>query len=169
VADLTFDAPVPRRLDAVVHAMDVRDAPRTTPAFPSATSPRHAGDHRPVFATPADMQIDIVGVPLDFGSGRRGVDMGPSAIRYGDLRKGLEALGHQVTDYGNLAVPVSETCQVGDPSLRVPRNQSCRCSNGSPNVWRAVWPRGISPWYWVGTIPRRSDPLPGRRATGSWG
>jgi arginase len=64
------------------------------------------------------MQIDIVGVPLDFGSGRRGVDMGPSAIRYADLRKGLEALGHQVIDYGNLAVPVSETCQVGDPSLR---------------------------------------------------
>lgn len=64
------------------------------------------------------MQIDIVGVPLDFGSGRRGVDMGPSAIRYAGLREGLEALGHQVTDHGNLVVPVSETCHAGDPSLR---------------------------------------------------
>lgn len=44
--------------------------------------------------------------------------MGPSAIRYADLREGLEALGHQVTDHGNLAVPVSEICQIGDPTLK---------------------------------------------------
>lgn len=64
------------------------------------------------------MQIDLIGVPLDFGAGRRGVDMGPSAIRYAGLRQGLEALKHAVTDHGNIAVPVAETCEVGDPKLK---------------------------------------------------
>ena len=64
------------------------------------------------------MDIDLIGVPLDFGSGRRGVDMGPSAIRYGELRPGLEALGHRVHDLGNMQVPLAETCQPGDPRLK---------------------------------------------------
>ncbi len=64
------------------------------------------------------MQIDLIGVPLDFGAGRRGVDMGPSAIRYAGLRQGLELLGHDVTDYGNIVVPVAETCEIGDPKLK---------------------------------------------------
>jgi arginase len=64
------------------------------------------------------MQIDLIGVPLDFGAGRRGVDMGPSAIRYAGLRRGLEALGHDVADHGNIAVPVAETCEEGDPKLK---------------------------------------------------
>ena len=64
------------------------------------------------------MQIDLIGVPLDFGAGRRGVDMGPSAIRYAGLRPGLEALGHSVNDLGNIQVPVAETCEQGDPRLK---------------------------------------------------
>lgn len=55
-------------------------------------------------------QIDIIGVPLDLGAGRRGVDMGPSAMRYAGLRSGLEELGHHVRDRGNLVVPLAETC-----------------------------------------------------------
>jgi len=64
------------------------------------------------------MNIDLIGVPLDFGAGRRGVDMGPSAIRYAGLRQGLESLGHDVVDHGNIAVPVNETCVPGDPNLK---------------------------------------------------
>ena len=64
------------------------------------------------------MDIDLIGVPLDFGAGRRGVDMGPSAIRYAGLKAGLEALGHRVHDLGNIEVPVAETCDVGDPRLK---------------------------------------------------
>lgn len=64
------------------------------------------------------MPIDIIGVPLDFGAGRRGVDMGPSAIRYAGLRQGLEALGHDVIDHGNIGVPLAETCEEGDPKLK---------------------------------------------------
>jgi arginase len=49
-------------------------------------------------------QIDIIGVPLDLGASRRGVDMGPYAVRAAGLRKALLDLGHDVTDHGNLIV-----------------------------------------------------------------
>ena len=64
------------------------------------------------------MDIDIIGVPIDFGAGRRGVDMGPSAIRYAGLEGDLRALGHTVIDRGNIQVPLPEMCQVLDPRLR---------------------------------------------------
>lgn len=51
----------------------------------------------------------IIGVPLDLGSGRRGVDMGPSAIRYAHLNTVLEEMGLKVEDAGNLAVPIPES------------------------------------------------------------
>ncbi len=52
--------------------------------------------------------IRIFGVPMDLGQRRRGVDMGPSALRYAGLQQRLERLGYQVCDGGNLAVPVVE-------------------------------------------------------------
>ena len=55
------------------------------------------------------MQIDIIGVPIDLGADRRGVDMGPSAIRYAHLRQRLEELGHTIEDKGNIEVPIQET------------------------------------------------------------
>lgn len=64
------------------------------------------------------MQIDLIGVPLDLGAGRRGVDMGPSAIRYAGLRRKLEDLGHTVQDCGNVEVPIAEVGLAGDPQLR---------------------------------------------------
>lgn len=55
-------------------------------------------------------RVDVIGVPMDLGADRRGVDMGPSAIRYARLRDGLEALGiAEIFDHGNLAVPVPES------------------------------------------------------------
>ncbi|HYE58010.1 MAG TPA: arginase [Rhodothermales bacterium] len=64
------------------------------------------------------MHVDLIGVPLDFGAGRRGVDMGPSAIRYAGLHPTLEAMGARVTDLGNVPVPVREACDEGDVRLR---------------------------------------------------
>lgn len=64
------------------------------------------------------MQIDIIGVPMDLGQNRRGVDMGPSAIRYAHLREKLEGLGHDVEDQGNIEVPILETCTITDPKLK---------------------------------------------------
>ena len=63
------------------------------------------------------MQIDIIGVPIDLGADRRGVDMGPSAIRYSHLQKKLEELGYDVHDEGNVEVPIAEMCQITNPNL----------------------------------------------------
>jgi arginase len=55
-------------------------------------------------------RIDVIGVPMDLGADRRGVDMGPSAIRYARLFDGLEGLGiAQLIDHGNLTVPTPES------------------------------------------------------------
>ena len=53
--------------------------------------------------------VHIIGVPMDLGQRRRGVDMGPSVIRYAGLHQQLRALGHIVTDSGNIHVPLPET------------------------------------------------------------
>jgi arginase len=66
----------------------------------------------PTTAAPA-RTIGIVGVPMDLGSGRRGVDMGPSAIRYAGLHAGLLELGCQVADAGNIEVAIPESMERG--------------------------------------------------------
>jgi arginase len=64
------------------------------------------------------MQIDIIGVPVDLGADRRGVDMGPSAIRYAHLQNRLEDLGYTVEDKGNVEVAIAEMCSVNEPKLK---------------------------------------------------
>jgi len=64
------------------------------------------------------MQIDIIGVPIDLGADRRGVDMGPSAIRYAHLQNKLEDLGYTVRDEGNVEVPIAEMCNITNPKLK---------------------------------------------------
>jgi arginase len=63
-------------------------------------------------------KIRIIGVPLDLGQMRRGVDMGPSAVRVAGLRSKLEALGHHVSDAGNIYVAIAETKLVGEENAR---------------------------------------------------
>jgi len=58
--------------------------------------------------------VHIIGVPLDLGQGRRGVDMGPSALRIAGIDQRIAALGHAVTDRGDLHVPIAETRAPGD-------------------------------------------------------
>src|SRR3989441_13334573 len=60
------------------------------------------------------MKLRILGVPLDLGQERRGVDMGPSAVRAAGLNAALESLGHQVEDTGNINVKIPETQHFGD-------------------------------------------------------
>ena len=55
------------------------------------------------------MDVRVIGVPMDLGADRRGVDMGPSAIRYAGLTDAVEALGHGCIDVGNVSVPRPET------------------------------------------------------------
>jgi arginase len=64
------------------------------------------------------MHIDIIGVPIDLGADRRGVDMGPSAIRYAHLNSELLRSGHTIQDRGNLEVPIAEMCSINEPNLK---------------------------------------------------
>lgn len=57
-------------------------------------------------------KIRILGVPMDLGAGRRGVDMGPSALRLARLAPTLRKLGHEVIDLGNVEVPIAETSEL---------------------------------------------------------
>ena len=63
-------------------------------------------------------KIRVLGVPLDLGQSRRGVDMGPSAVRVAGLEAKLEALGHVVEDGGNVAMPLAETKQPGEHTAK---------------------------------------------------
>jgi arginase len=64
------------------------------------------------------MKVAIIGAPLDLGAGRRGVDMGPSAIRYAGLEERLATLGVDCVDRGNVATTVAEATAEEDPRAR---------------------------------------------------
>jgi arginase len=72
---------------------------------------------RPARRVPS--RVDVIGVPMDLGADRRGVDMGPSAIRYARLKESLLALGVTTTnDHGNLNVPVPESASIDEASAK---------------------------------------------------
>ena len=72
--------------------------------------------------------VHLIGVPLDLGGNRRGVDMGPSAFRIAGLGEQLQALGLEVTDKGDVHSPIPETKGPGDPTKRYVREiaEVCR-------------------------------------------
>src|SRR6516162_676774 len=59
-------------------------------------------------------KIRIIGVHMDLGQSRRGVDMGPSALRGAGLQAAIKKLGHTVEDIGNLEVKQPEEMPVGE-------------------------------------------------------
>jgi arginase len=63
-------------------------------------------------------KVRIIGVPIDLGADRRGVDMGPSAIRYAGLNAKLINMGIEVEDMGNIEVPQPETREIKDRKLK---------------------------------------------------
>ena len=71
--------------------------------------------------------IHIIGVPLDLGGNRRGVDMGPSALRIAGLHEKLEALGYTVVERGDIAAPIPEVKSSGDPHKRYIREIARVC------------------------------------------
>ncbi|MBV9670600.1 MAG: arginase family protein, partial [Acidobacteriales bacterium] len=79
--------------------------------------------------THASKKIRVIGVPLDLGQSRRGVDMGPSAVRVAGLEARLEALGHVVEDAGNVAVAIAETKSEGDPQAKYVKEIAKTCTN----------------------------------------
>jgi len=63
-------------------------------------------------------KIGLVGFPMDLGADRRGVDMGPSAIRYASLEEKLEKLGYKVTDFGDIDIKILETQRIKNSKLK---------------------------------------------------
>jgi arginase len=63
-------------------------------------------------------QIAIIGAPLDLGADRRGVDMGPSAIRVANVNARVASLGYQVEDLGNIAVEQRESHPAGPENAK---------------------------------------------------
>jgi len=63
-------------------------------------------------------KVTFIGVPLDLGAGRRGVDMGPSAFRLADIHQRVRELGYDVDDAGDIDVSIQETRDAGDPRMK---------------------------------------------------
>jgi arginase len=63
-------------------------------------------------------KVTIIGAALDLGAGRRGVDMGPSAIRYAGLDGRISSLGYEYADRGNVGTAVAEAIDAGDEHAR---------------------------------------------------
>jgi arginase len=94
--------------------------------------------------TSADRRVDVVGVPMDLGASRRGVDMGPSAVRYAKLHDKLEKLGiGTVVDHGNLHVPIRESASLEDSSAKYFSVIQDVCNELSIVVERAVRDGGM--------------------------
>jgi arginase len=72
----------------------------------------------PMVSQPLRPKVAVVGAALDLGAGRRGVDMGPSAIRYAGLDARLSELGLEHVDLGNVATAVAEAAESGDEHAR---------------------------------------------------
>src|SRR5919112_5187304 len=71
--------------------------------------------------------VHIIGVSLDLGGNRRGVDMGPSAFRIAGLSERLTGLGIHVADTGDLVAPIPETKALGDPRKKYIREIARVC------------------------------------------
>src|SRR5215831_5998883 len=89
-------------------------------------------------------KIKILGVPLDLGASRRGVDMGPSAVRVAGLEARLEALGHRVTDGGNIRVEIAETQAAGSEKARYLKQIAETCNRTAESVLKTL-EEGITP------------------------
>ncbi|HSJ93902.1 MAG TPA: arginase [Gaiellaceae bacterium] len=83
-------------------------------------------------------RVAIIGAPLDLGAGRRGVDMGPSAIRYAGLGERLEGLGLAVEDRGNVGAALPETISTGNERARFLPEIKATCERIAAEVSRAA-------------------------------
>lgn len=83
-------------------------------------------------------KIRIIGVPMDLGASRRGVDMGPSALRVAGLQSRLKQLVRQVEDAGNVPVPQAEEQPFGEKKARYLEEISQTCKNLAEIVRQAL-------------------------------
>ncbi len=84
------------------------------------------------------MKIGIIGVPMDLGQKRRGVDMGPTAMRIAGLIDRLSDLGHQIFDFGNVTGPDRSTARHGMDNARYLADILKMCNNIAEQVSACV-------------------------------
>jgi arginase len=89
-------------------------------------------------AQETERPVAVIGAPLDLGAGRRGVDMGPSAIRYAGLDERIVELGRRCEDRGDVVTAVAEATSVGDERLRYLPQIKATCERIADLVSRAV-------------------------------
>jgi arginase len=90
------------------------------------------------FTTITPRQIRVIGVPLDLGQSRRGVDMGPSAVRVAGLEARLEAIGHVVEDGGNVPVALPEQKKEGEASAKYLKEITATCIKSADLVLKTL-------------------------------
>ncbi len=83
-------------------------------------------------------EIAVIGAPMDLGAGRRGVDMGPSAIRVANLDARLESLGYRVNDLGNVETKEAESVTAGPTNARFLAEIARTCKRLAVMVERAL-------------------------------
>ena len=105
-----------------------------TPPTTKTDAPRGAG----VTDNIVPKKIRLLGVPLDLGQSRRGVDMGPSAVRVAGLEARLEAIGHVVEDGGNMSVAIAEQKKEGDPRAKYLKEITATCTRHAEVVLKTL-------------------------------
>src|SRR5579872_6732407 len=95
-------------------------------------------NHAPSFSSITARKIRVIGVPLDLGQSRRGVDMGPSAVRVAGLEARLEALGLIVEDGGNVGVAIAETKKEGNPRAKYLKEIAATCTKEAELVTKTL-------------------------------
>src|SRR5229473_1347620 len=83
-------------------------------------------------------KVRIIGVPMDLGQSRRGVDMGPSALRVAGLQARIKQLGHTVEDIGNLEVKQPEEMQVGEKRAKYLQEIAETCKDLATTVEKSL-------------------------------
>src|ERR1035441_4459390 len=92
--------------------------------------------------------IAIIGAPLDLGQGRRGVDMGPSAVRVANLNARVKSLGYEVEDLGNIPTEQAERWPEGDARAKYLPQIAAACDALAAQVEQALS---------RGNVPLRSE------------
>jgi arginase len=90
------------------------------------------------FTSVTPRRIRVIGVPLDLGQSRRGVDMGPSAVRVAGLEARLEAIGHIVEDGGNIPVAIPEQKKAGIANARYLKEITTTCTKAADLVLKTL-------------------------------
>ena len=62
--------------------------------------------------------VNLIGFPMDLGADRRGVDMGPSALRIAGITQQLQSLGYQIIDDGDISIQIRERQKIKNPKLK---------------------------------------------------